>query len=47
MLFRDFFEIVLSPVFLIMIGLVGAFFLPMLASIYVTWMENGEQMEHD
>lgn len=45
MMFMDFWEMVLNPVFLIMFGLVGAFFVPVGLSVLVTFLENGEAME--
>jgi hypothetical protein len=45
MMFQDFWEMVLNPVFLIMFGLVLAGFLPVALSALVTFLENSEQME--
>lgn len=42
MMFRDFLDIALHPVFLITFGLVMAAFLPLALSVWVTWDENAE-----
>lgn len=39
----NFFDYVLNPVFLITIGLVLAFFLPMLLSMWLTWEASDEE----
>lgn len=41
-MFSEFWDIVLSPIFLITFGLVAAAFLPLLLSVWVTWQENNE-----
>lgn len=45
MMFGDLGDIILNPTFLIMFGLVLAAFLPLLLSIWTTWVENDEDME--
>jgi hypothetical protein len=45
MMYTEFWDIVLNPVFVIMFGLVMAPFVPLLLSIYTTWKENGENMD--
>lgn len=40
MMFVEFWDYVLDPIFLITFGLTGAFFLPMVWSIWVTWRDN-------
>jgi hypothetical protein len=45
MMFAEFWDIVLNPIFVITFGLVMAAFVPLLLSIYVTWKENGDQMD--
>lgn len=42
MMFREFLDIALNPVFLVTFGLVLAFFVPLLLSVWVTWDENAE-----
>lgn len=41
----DFWDIVLNPVFLIMFGLTAGTFLPLLWSVFVTWIENEDKVE--
>ncbi len=44
MMFKGFWDMVLDPVFLVMFGLVMAGFLPLLLSVWTTWIENdGEE----
>jgi hypothetical protein len=45
MMFTEFWDMILNPVFVIMFGLVMAAFVPLLISVYVTWKENGENMD--
>jgi hypothetical protein len=45
MIFNDFLDIVLSPIFLITFGLVMAAFLPLLYSVWVTWRDNREDVQ--
>jgi hypothetical protein len=45
MMFNEFWDIILNPVFVIMFGLVMAAFVPLLISVYTTWKENGDQMD--
>ncbi len=45
MMYTEFWDIVLNPIFVIMFGLVMLPFVPLLISVYVTWKENGEQMD--
>lgn len=40
MMFTNPWDYALSPAFLITFGLVLAFFLPLLYSVWVTWQEN-------
>lgn len=41
-MFTEFWDIVLSPVFLVTFGLVLAPFLPVLWSVWTTWLNDGE-----
>lgn len=45
MMFTEFWDMILNPVFVITFGLVMAAFVPLLISVYVTWKENGENMD--
>ncbi|NJL94526.1 MAG: hypothetical protein HC915_12790 [Anaerolineae bacterium] len=45
MIFNDFWDIVLNPVFLVTFGLVMAAFVPLGLSVLVTWQENAEHTE--
>lgn len=47
MVFANFWDIVLNPVFLIMFGLVLLPFLPLAASIWVTWEEGANKGEDE
>lgn len=39
-MFTNFWDYVLNPVFLVTFGLVAAFFVPMLWSMWVTWNQK-------
>lgn len=45
MMFGDLGDIILNPTFLIMFSLVLAAFLPLLFSIWTTWLENDDASE--
>lgn len=45
MMFQNFWDMVLDPVFLVMFGLVLAAFIPLLLSVWVTWVDNDSEEE--
>jgi hypothetical protein len=46
-MFVDFWDLVLNPIFLITFGLVLAAFLPLVLSIWATYMGNEDHPEHE